>query len=108
VHPRHSVGLASRPVNEKPQTFQELGTKAHDMEVMIANRHGTSFGFVESKKDKDEFKRNVEFSKNLSSSLSRSELRESQKGKRKRVRLLRCNKETSHPKRALGEEISIP
>ena len=48
----------------KPQTFQEMATKAHDMEVMIANHHRTSFGFVKSRKDKAEFKRNVEFSKN--------------------------------------------
>jgi len=48
----------------KPLTFQALATKAHDMEVTIANHRGTSFGFAESKKDKAEFKRNIEFSKN--------------------------------------------
>ena len=34
------------------------------MEVTIAKYYGTSFGFTKSKKDKVEFKRNVEFSKN--------------------------------------------
>jgi len=48
----------------KPQTFQEIATKALDMEVTIANHHGTSVGFSESKKDEAEFKRNVEFYKN--------------------------------------------
>jgi len=47
----------------KPQTFQELATKAHDMEVTIANHHDNSFGFVKSKNDKAKFKTNVEFSK---------------------------------------------
>ena len=46
----------------KSWTFEELATKAHDMEVIIANCRETSFGFAELK-DKVEFKRNVEFSK---------------------------------------------
>jgi len=33
----------------KPRTFQELATKAHDMEATIANRRGISFGFAKSK-----------------------------------------------------------
>ena len=33
------------------------------MEVTIANHHGKSFSFIESKKDKAEFKRNVKLSK---------------------------------------------
>jgi len=48
----------------KPWTFQELATKAYDMEFTIANCHGTSFGFTELNKKKVEFKRNVEFSQN--------------------------------------------
>jgi len=35
------------------------------MEVTIANRHGNSFDFAKPKKDKDEFKRNIEFSINV-------------------------------------------
>ena len=34
------------------------------MQVTIANRRGTSFGFAESKKDKARLKRNGEFSRN--------------------------------------------
>ena len=49
----------------KHRTFQEVATKAYDMEVTIANHHKTYFGFTESKKDKAEFKRNVGFSKNF-------------------------------------------
>jgi len=41
----------------KPQTFQKLATKVHNMEVTIANRRSNSFGFGKLKKDKLEFKR---------------------------------------------------
>jgi len=46
-------------------TFQELVTKAFDMEVTITNHCSNPFSYSKSKKDKDEFKRNVKFSKNL-------------------------------------------
>ena len=36
----------------KPMTFQELATKAHDMEMMIANRRRKSSSSYEFKKDK--------------------------------------------------------
>jgi len=36
----------------KPRTFQKLATKAHDVEVTVASRHGNSFCSTESKKDK--------------------------------------------------------
>ena len=49
----------------KSRTFQELVTKAHDMEVMIASHRGNSYYSSESKKDKVEFKKNVKFSKNV-------------------------------------------
>ena len=42
-----------------------MATKAHDMEVTIASHHGNSFYSTESKKDKDEFKENVNFSRNI-------------------------------------------
>jgi len=38
-----------------------LATKAHDLEVTIANRCESCFGFVQSKNDKAEFKKNVKF-----------------------------------------------
>ena len=51
--------------NNKPWTFQELVNKTHVMEVTIANQRGNSFCFIESNKDKVEFKKNIEFSKKL-------------------------------------------
>jgi len=47
----------------EPRAFQELATKAHDIEVTISKCHNNSFGFAESKKDKGEFRRNFSFSK---------------------------------------------
>jgi len=49
----------------KPRNFEELATKAHDMEVAIANHYGSSFSVAESKKDWTEVKKNVKFSKSL-------------------------------------------
>ena len=48
----------------KPRTFHELATKAHDMEVTIANRRSNPLSFGESKREGTEVKRNVKFSKN--------------------------------------------
>ena len=42
----------------KSRTFQELATKAHDMEMTIANHHGKSSSLPDSRKDKGEFKKN--------------------------------------------------
>ena len=47
----------------KPRTFQELATKAHDMEMTIANRRGKSSSSCEFKKDKDETKKSSKPSK---------------------------------------------
>jgi len=46
----------------KPRTFQELVTKAYDIEVTVANRCGNSFNVVESKKDRVEFRKNAKLS----------------------------------------------
>jgi len=64
VYPGHEWGLLHVLQMSQPQTFQELATKVHDMEVTIVDRRGNSFDFAESKKDKAKFKRNVKFSKN--------------------------------------------
>ena len=47
----------------KPQTIQELATKAHDIKVTIANHRDSFFSVIESKKDRAEFRKNVKFSK---------------------------------------------
>jgi len=49
----------------KPRTFQESVTKAHDMEVIIANHCDNSFSVIESKNDSPEFKKNAKFSTSL-------------------------------------------
>jgi len=49
----------------KPRTFQELATKVHDMEVTIASCRANSFDSIESKRDKVEFEKNVNFSKGI-------------------------------------------
>jgi len=41
----------------KPRTFQELATKAHDMEMTIANRRSKSSSSYEIKKDKGKTKK---------------------------------------------------
>ena len=48
----------------KPRAFQELATKARDMEVTIANRHGSSLSLAELKRDRVEVKKNVKCWKN--------------------------------------------
>ena len=46
-------------------TFQELATKAHDMEMMIVSRRDNSFYSTKSRKDEVEFEKNVKFSKSM-------------------------------------------
>ena len=92
----------------KCQIFQEIATGAYDMEVMIANHHESSTGFVESKKDKAEFNSNVAFFNNstkeamlvIETELSRSELRESKTGREKELVFQGCDKKASYAKRA--------
>jgi len=43
----------------KRSTFQELATKAHDMEVTMAIHYGNYFYSTESKKDKAKFMKNI-------------------------------------------------
>jgi len=53
------MGPALCSPNKK--TPKELASKAHDMEVTIANHCDNSFSVAESKRDKVEFKKNVNF-----------------------------------------------
>ena len=87
----------------KPLTFQELATKAHDMEATIANHRDTSFNFAKLKKDKAKFKRNVKFSNNsnkeaMSISKHRAswDYRKAKPGKEKKRALQGHDKEISH------------
>jgi len=41
----------------KARIFQELATKAHDMEMTIANYRGKSSSLPDSRKDEGEFKK---------------------------------------------------
>jgi len=41
----------------EPRTFHKLATKAHDKEMMIANRRGKSSTSYEFKKNKGEIKK---------------------------------------------------
>jgi len=98
----------------KPQIFQELIAKAHDMEVTIANCRDNSFGFVKLKMDTVEFKRNVEFSKNSTKEamfISKAEpiqITRRPKLEEKMSAPFRCDREASHAKRTLREEVLIP
>jgi len=56
------MGLAVCSMS-KPRTFQQLATKAHDMKMTIANRHGKSSSSYEFKKDKGETKKSSKPSK---------------------------------------------
>jgi len=47
----------------KPRTFQELVTKAHDVEMTIASHRSKSSSLRDSRKDKGEFKKNLKSSK---------------------------------------------
>jgi len=47
----------------KPRTFQELATKVHDMQMMIANRRRKASPTFEARKDKGDFKKNPKSSK---------------------------------------------
>jgi len=58
------MGLALLQISNL-RIFQELATKAYDMEVTIASCHSHSSGFAKSKKNKGEFKKNSKLSKNL-------------------------------------------
>ena len=47
----------------KPRTFQELVTKAHDMEMTIANRRTKASSTLEARKEKGDLKKTFKSSK---------------------------------------------
>ena len=47
----------------KSRTFQELATKAHNMEMTIANRHTKASSTLEARKEKDDLKKTFKSSK---------------------------------------------
>jgi len=56
------MGLALCSSNEQTTDLsKELATKAHDVELTIANSHDNSFSVVESKKNRAEFGNNAKF-----------------------------------------------
>ena len=65
MYPRYKVGVVVHRTNEKTKGFIRIGNQGHDMEAMIASRHGNSFYSTKSKKDKFEFNKNVKFSKSM-------------------------------------------
>jgi len=78
------------------------------MEVTIANCHDNSFNFAESKKECAEFKRNVEFSKNLTKeAMSIFKLEPIWITKRPKLEKKRKGQEASYAKKSPREEISI-
>ena len=60
------MGLALCPIDEATQTFQELATKVHDMEMAIANCRGKASPTFEAREDKDDFKKNSKSSNSTS------------------------------------------
>jgi len=49
----------------RPRTFQELATKKHDMEMMIANHYGKASPTFEARKDKCDLKKNSKYPNSL-------------------------------------------
>jgi len=43
----------------KPRAFQELGTKVHDMEMMIVNRHEKASPTCEARKEKGDLRKTL-------------------------------------------------
>ena len=54
VHPRHALETSLYFVGIKPRTFEDLATRAHDMELSIANRGTKDFLVSEVKKGNNE------------------------------------------------------
>jgi len=96
----------------KPRTFQELATKAHDIEMTIASCRSKPSSLSDSRKDKGEFKKNPKSSNKESMAASVGEPvrifgKPKYENKKKWVRQGYW-KEASHVEGTVGEEISLP
>ena len=56
MHPRHALGTLLHSARNKPHTFEDLATRAHDMELNIVSRGIKDFPIHEVRKDKKERK----------------------------------------------------
>ncbi|KAL0400081.1 UNVERIFIED_CONTAM: hypothetical protein Sradi_2351400 [Sesamum radiatum] len=62
VHPRHSLGTPLHSARIKSRNYEELATRAHGMELSIAN-HKTVFPIDDQRKHKKDLKRSKKFTK---------------------------------------------
>jgi len=111
---RHRAPLALHPTNEQVLDFSRVGHQGTSHEGHIANRRDESLDFVESKKHKIEFRRNVNFFKYSTKQVmlicKAKPCWIIQKLKTKRENdpdFQRCNQEASHTKRTQGRETPI-